>query len=251
MQDDIQYTDRYCAFLDILGFRQLVESLSKDPQNIKNLRTLLQKVHGGGKSKKLVRAQSISDAVALSTEPNMEGLGELMQVLIGLAVDLLCEGLFVRGAVVRGPLYHDERMVFGKALVDAYQYESEVAKYPRIVVVRDVRNDILEKMPAMMNIIKQSDDGPMFLDVLGPIADLGRRAKSTNVKLDEYERGLHTRFLGIKNKLQSFYEQAMDTPRHFEKVRWFANYWNERVAPNTEYQRVLGAGLVEHAGKHH
>jgi hypothetical protein len=142
-------------------------------------------------------------------------------------------------------------MVFGKALVDAYRYESEVARYPRIIVVRDVRNDIVEKMPAMMNIIKQSDDGPMFLDVLAPIAELGRRAKSTNVKLDEYELETHTRFLGIKNKLQSLYEQAMDTPRHFEKVRWFANYWNERVAPNTGYQRVLGVGLVEQAGKHH
>jgi hypothetical protein len=246
MQDNVaEYSDRYCAFVDILGFRQLVESLSKDPQNVRTLRALLQKVHGRGATKKLVRAQSISDAVALSTELNMEGLGELMQVLMTLAVDLLCEGFFVRGAVVKGPLYHDERMVFGKALVDAYRYESEVARYPRIIVVRDVRNEIVEQTPAMMNIIKQSDDGPMFLDVLGPVAEVGRKAKSTNVSLDEYERGLHKRFLGIKNKLQSLYEQAMDTPRHFEKVRWFANYWNERVAAHTEYQRVLGAGLEQ------
>jgi hypothetical protein len=102
MQDDIQYTDRYCAFLDILGFRQLVESLSKDPQNIKNLRALLQKVHGGGKSKKLVRAQSISDAVALSTEPNMEGLGELMQILMALSIDLLCEGFLFEEQLLKG-----------------------------------------------------------------------------------------------------------------------------------------------------
>jgi hypothetical protein len=84
-----EYSDRYCAFVDILGFRQLVESLSKDPQNVRTLRALLQKVHGGGTTKKLVRAQSISDAV--------------LRILMGLAIDLLCEGFFIRGAVVRGP----------------------------------------------------------------------------------------------------------------------------------------------------
>ncbi len=104
----------------------------------------------------------------------MDGLGELLKILMGLAVDLLCEGFFVRGAVNRGPLYHDEQMVFGKALVEAYQYKSEVANYPRIIVVRGVRDDILNKMPPMMKMLRQSEDGPMFLDVLAPIVDLGR-----------------------------------------------------------------------------
>jgi hypothetical protein len=245
MQDDIEYSDRYCAFVDILGFRQLVESLSRDSKNVKTLRLLLQKIHGGGTTKKLVRAQSISDAVALSTEPTMDGLAELLRILMGLAIDLLCQGFFIRGAVVKGPLYHDEQMVFGKALVDAYQYESEVARYPRVIVVSAVREDMLRQFPEMVKLLKQSDDGPMFLDVLAPIANLGRMAKKTNLDKDEQEMNL--RFHGIKGRLQTLYEEAMDTPRHFEKVRWFAAYWNETVATVTEYQKVLGAGLDQTA----
>ena len=242
--EEIQYEDRYCAFVDILGFRQLVESLSKDNANVRNLRTLLQKVHVPNETpKKLVKAQSISDAVALSTEPTMAGLLDMLQTLMHLAIDLLCEGFFVRGAIVKGPLYHDDHMVFGKALVEAYRYESEVAHYPRIIVVREVRDDILKEAPSIMNLLRQSEDGPMFLDVLAPIMELGRKARSTNFKLNEEEAAMYGRFQRIKNRLQELYEEAMDTPRHFEKVRWFANYWNERVVPKTEYQSVLGAGL--------
>jgi hypothetical protein len=62
--------------------------------------------------KKLVKAQSISDSVALSTEPTMADLSDMLQTLTRLAIDLLCEGFFVRGAIVKGPLYDDDHMVF-------------------------------------------------------------------------------------------------------------------------------------------
>lgn len=60
---------------------------------------------------------------------------------------------------------------------------------------------------------------------------------------DNDEKSLHAQFQLIRDRLQVRYEESMDTPRHFEKVRWFARYWNETVAPYTDYQRILGAGL--------
>jgi hypothetical protein len=134
----ISYHDRYCAFVDILGFRQLIERLNKDVNQFDALRNLLARVHGTGSGPSSVvsnadfRAQSISDAVAISTAPTQNGLADIFRALQLLAVDLLVEGYFIRGAVVRAPLYHDDRMVFGRALIQAYSFESEVAKYPRI-----------------------------------------------------------------------------------------------------------------------
>lgn len=46
----------------------------------------------------------------------------------------LAEGILTRGAVVQGSAYHNGRVLFGPGIVDAYKLESEVAKYPRILV---------------------------------------------------------------------------------------------------------------------
>jgi hypothetical protein len=256
MDEEARYEERYCAYLDILGFRDLVRSLSTDPAHVQSLRRLLQKVHAppGAELKPKVRVQSISDAVALSTQLNAAALDAMLQSIAWLMLDLLWEGYFVRGAVVKGPLYHDDHMVFGKALVDAYYYESEVAKYPRVVVVREVREEILKAempkaQPELMKLLKQSEDGPMFLDVLRFVRDIGKKAKNPTVRLTEGEQHLHSRFNTIGSRLQERFEQSMDNPRHFEKVRWFAKYWNDAIVlGRLEYRKVLGAGL-DAAGK--
>jgi hypothetical protein len=38
--------------------------------------------------------------------------------------------------------------------------------------------------------------------------------------------------------------ESMDNPRHFEKVKWFASYWNESIpAGAKEVERITGFGL--------
>ena len=69
------YQNRYCAFVDILGFRQLIEGLNSDVSQFDALRNLLARVQETNwgdlseKSNSDFRAQSISDAVAISTVP--------------------------------------------------------------------------------------------------------------------------------------------------------------------------------------
>ena len=97
------YVDRYCAFIDIL---------------------------------------KISDAVAISTLATGGGLVRLFQVIEALAVDLLKEGYFIRGALTKGTLYHDDTTAFGEALIRTYELENTVARYPRVMITRDVMADI-------------------------------------------------------------------------------------------------------------
>jgi hypothetical protein len=147
MPDQLEYEERYCAYVDILGFRELVKGLSVDPTKFIALKTALDNIH---RKRELagvfwdIRTQNISDAIAISSEVTAEGLEGVFETLTNLAVDLLCEGFFVRGAVVRGLLYHDDKTVFGEALVKAYEIESLIARYPRIVVTREVREDMLQ-----------------------------------------------------------------------------------------------------------
>jgi hypothetical protein len=258
MSDTPQYADRYCAFVDILGFRQLIDQLDTSETSFEALRALLTRIHGAHSGAALdvngtdFRAQSISDAVAISTNVSANGLGEIFKSLIALTLDLLVEGYFVRGAIVKAPLYHDEKMVVGQALVQAFHYESEVAKYPRIVVTRNVRTDIIaigttleetELYPRIAN-LRQSVDGPMYLDILQPILNLLKKNDHPykGKDLTTAEAAEIRRLPKIRDKIQERYEEAMDTPRHFEKVRWFAQYWNESI-PHRFNLRIRHADL--------
>ncbi|MDD1529636.1 hypothetical protein C7U92_27960 [Bradyrhizobium sp. WBOS7] len=247
------YGDRYCAFVDILGFRQLIDRLSTESSQFEALRTLLARVHGaksGGASEQQsdFRAQSISDAVAISTLPTPSGLADIFNALELLAVDLLVEGYFIRGAVVRAPLYHDDKMVFGRALVQAYSLESEVVKFPRIMVARNVRDDIIRfSADSKLRVnspdakcLLQSLDGPMYLDILGPVVSLLKKNEHPFQKLTPEEKVRHRKYLGIRERIQQRYEESMDSPRHFEKVRWFAQYWNKAI-PNELNLRIRDA----------
>lgn len=254
MHNAEQYHDRYCAFVDILGFRQLIERLNDSPASFSALHDLLLRIHtphsriATDKIETDFRAQSISDAVAISANVNGLGLDQIFLSLQSLSIDLLSEGYFVRGSVVRAPLFHDDRTVFGQALVRAFHFESEIAKYPRIVVTEEVRDDMIsyiarsepDTIYPKMDVLRQSADGPMYLDVLQPVVSLLKKADSGYYDLSPQEKIEHQKYLQIRNRIQERYGQAMDHPRHFKKVRWFARYWNE-VIPKKFFLTVSAA----------
>lgn len=129
----------------------------------------------------------------------------------------------------------------------AYYFESEIAKFPRIVVAREVREDILtfngnsiaNHFPKI-EMLRQSSDGPMYLDVLQSVVTLLAKNEHPFGQITSMERESLQRYRGIRDKLQSRYEEAMDHPPHFEKVRWFARYWNEAI-PDKYFLKIRAA----------
>ena len=79
------YPERYVAFVDILGWRQLISKLNGDSdEEVIALRSALARIHDPAYSPQDggdVRAQSISDAVAVSTEVSAIGLLRLFESL--------------------------------------------------------------------------------------------------------------------------------------------------------------------------
>jgi hypothetical protein len=255
MAEDPNYSQRYCAFLDILGFRGLIEEVKADPARFAILQSVLERVHSspGSASSSIeteIRSQSISDAVALSTEINGVALENLFSAIRRLYLDLLVQGFFLRGAIVKGHLYHHKQTIFGEALVKAYNMESEIARFPRVIVAREVREDMLryaghakpgQVYPQMVD-LQRSPDGPMFLDVLKPVVDLLTKYENPYGNLKDAELETYKQYKSIRDKIQMRYEETMDTPKHFEKVRWFADYWNNTI-PAKLLLRIRGAGL--------
>jgi hypothetical protein len=247
------YEQRYCAFVDILGFRELIRKINTGELSILTLGSMLDRIHRPSRTQmsrdllkvSQVRAQSISDAVAISTTCTPVGLLHLFLVLEDLALGLLERAYLLRGAIVKGPLYHDERMVFGQALVDAYRLENNIARYPRIMisreVVEDARNDGTRIHPPSH--ILQDEDGPYYLHVLRMMeAEIGVAARE-RPGIDPSEDEDLAYFVVAGGYLQKSLNESVDDPRIFEKVRWFANYWNKYIEPLGAQYRITGPGL--------
>jgi hypothetical protein len=246
------YEERYCAFVDILGFSELVARLSHGETPFWMLRDLLKIIHQPPKVENIktfqgsdLRAQSISDAVCISTALNGPGLCHIFYALEQLAVSLLHQGFFVRGAIVKGGLYHSDGIVFGEALVRAFQLEQEVVRYPRIMITDAVVKDHDEYFGLdlfgleLMDSIEQADDGPRFLNILR-IFPLVLRAHDKGKDRDEYLQKANQ----ITYQIQRRYLESFDNPNHFEKVKWFARYWNRAMAAHFDVvARIKGPGV--------
>jgi hypothetical protein len=230
------YHERFCAFVDILGFSGLIDKLAMGATEFEEVRGLLRTVHTrsgmrhDGFRDSDFRAQSISDAVCISAKCNNDGLAHIFWVLTSLTHEMLLRGFFIRGAIVKDFLYHDEQMVFGKAQVRAFLLEREVVLYPRIMITGDVVNDAQTqamKFLGTLNLadfIALADDGPRYLDTLALIPITLKDSPDGQARVENLNR-----FNSMARQIQRRYDESRDNPRHFQKVQWFGRYWNSRA----------------------
>lgn len=153
----IPYEDRVVAYLDLLGFRSLVERIDSTPEVLSKLIEILTKTRSysklgpamdataaspGNPFFNMFQMSTFSDSIAMSAKNNAIGIGIVMSYCLFVSLDLLSEGIMVRGAVTRGRLYHANGLVIGRGLTDAYLLESKAAIYPRILIAEEVAADV-------------------------------------------------------------------------------------------------------------
>ena len=223
------YQQRYCAFVDILGFRQLIADLRKKPEGVNALRLALATIYYPSPKGAEVftdddlasdfRAQSISDAVAISALPTSKGLQQVFLSLKALSMHLLSHGHFIRGAIVKGRLHHDDKMVFGEALVQAYDLETKVVQYPRIMILSDVAADA--KKYWLTAFLKQADDGPYFLHVLRDIHD----------EIVAFPPVLHETYYDLKKIIERKFAESITTRTILKRFNGSQNIGTKAYLP--------------------
>jgi hypothetical protein len=108
-------TDRFVAFIDILGFRDLIDRMFRDEPEL--FRTLLEaletaKAMSEGSDPENVRAvTAFSDSVVISEGGPFGTAGVLAYVRI-LTGRLLMKGVLCRGGIAKGRTYHAEGILF-------------------------------------------------------------------------------------------------------------------------------------------
>jgi hypothetical protein len=136
------YENRIVLFLDILGFKKIIaETETKGQENIKQTKFLIETIKEMKEAVNLTSENStknvtqFSDSIVVSfTENDQNEIPRLFFDLQRLIAKLLGRGILCRGAISYGKLYHKNDLVFGPALVDAYETESQAALYPRIIL---------------------------------------------------------------------------------------------------------------------
>lgn len=149
-----EYTTCYIAFLDILGFKNLIDT--KSCEEIHNIFTTKMKKPLSGFSigtKPIVDMEDIkikvmSDSICFYIDcKRRNALVGLIATCAYFQIELLRmhEPILSRGAIVKGDLYAEDHIVFGPGFVKAYLMEEHSAKFPRIIVTKSTLEDAWDK----------------------------------------------------------------------------------------------------------
>ncbi len=133
-----KYENRAVLFLDILGFKRLIDQKREDL-----VEEALSVTSAKYQTNYEISAFSDNMAVSMRIERGYELL-ELIHFASYLAWHLLHKGVLSRGGIAVGELYHQKGIIYGPALLAAYQLESQAATYPRIVLEKDAVTKFLQ-----------------------------------------------------------------------------------------------------------
>jgi hypothetical protein len=157
---DTPYEKRVVAFYDILGWRSHIVAAASDPSKIGELRRIIL-LHSRIvrlPTEEPVQVSTFSDNIVLSIRPS-KFVPYFLQALAMFQLMSANRGFLLRGGVSIGGLVHDSEVVFGPGLVKAYDLESQVAQFPRIVIDAELMTGYGE-----LKGFNSFEDGIHFLD---------------------------------------------------------------------------------------
>jgi hypothetical protein len=200
-KNKVSYEKRIFAFIDILGFAELVEESERDTSKILRIYQLLERTKSmanlpvGHKFRTLkvdlvkFRSHTFSDTVTMSCPfESFDYFNAIVGWVEGFQYLMLTEeATFVRGAIVYGNVLDDESnsMVFGPAMVAAYRLERRRAKWPRVLVDSSILDELPDekKVRAFKEYLMKGSAGTYYLDYLRDLFaltcyDRGRRLRT-------------------------------------------------------------------------
>lgn len=141
------YQNCYIAFLDLLGFKDIINGRScQEIAQVFAKIKLNSYVIDDTTGQPLIRADAIqkkimSDSICFYVNSNeTNSLAGLIAICTYFQVRMLrCqEPILCRGAIVKGDIYANGDITFGPGLTNAYLLEEKVASTPRIILLKSV-----------------------------------------------------------------------------------------------------------------
>ncbi|MCP4612417.1 MAG: hypothetical protein GY845_27280 [Planctomycetes bacterium] len=183
-KDTIAYDKKILAFIDILGFEDLVRRSKDHPKRIMVAYDWLESTRKTARKLRDIEAQPsginvseyvyhiFSDTVTASCPCKSSDYIDFMTAWIMQYQYRMWarKGAFLRGSIVLGDIWEDKEMIFGPALITAYHLEndSDGAVWPRIIVDESILQVMTEdqRAEAFLTHMRRDERGYVFLDYL-------------------------------------------------------------------------------------
>jgi hypothetical protein len=209
-------SSHFVAFIDLLGFSEMVRSDCESSDPPKFLRLL----HDAHLRAAAIFGQDLdfgltqfSDSIVLSRPFDLQSLPNFISSIALWQRSLLKDGLLCRGGVTFGKHFSKDRFMFSKGLIDAYNLESTQAKHPRIVVSENLLQLASPKIKIEDLKLVKEEDGVTFIDYLSTDSD--------------EEKSLLTQAVQLAISRSPNGNASVQ-----EKMRWLARYSDHRLRTN-------------------
>ena len=242
MVSRINYKPSIISYLDILGFKNIVDNFNET-----EIRDILESFKRWSETDKELKSSlemkltNFSDTIVRSTNIISKGNrsfqdGILYNELLDLTLiqcSLIEKGVLIRGSVVIGQISHTKDYIFGPGLNKAYQLENDIAIFPRIIIDPLIIND-LEEIPLLKRsghtteeekkylkgFISESNDGLWYLDYLKGMSRLAL-FKNYLYLLEDHKKLI----LNLSDK----YNDIDNFDKLSQKIGWLVKYHNNVV----------------------
>ncbi len=234
MSLEYHFEDRVIAFIDILGFREHVKRAEIDTDHAKLLHHTLnfimelksQNEHGTLSQQEIGKEVSVfSDSIVLSYPLSLKSsCFYILLDIVHLQLEMMNLGILMRGGVTVGKLYHKNNVVYGPAMVEAYDIESKLAIYPRVLVNEEVikrglengNHSPVEELNHLIGLLAEDEDHQLFIDYM-----------SQSQEVDE-----PSSYLEALEKTKTLIENQLTTlkkPNVLLKYLWLKRYYNSTM----------------------
>lgn len=257
------YEDRIVVFIDILGFKKIIEStidssgneILEKTHHVLHLLGLPETIFGEDpemKSSKIVTQFSDSVVVSFNYTEESQVFYTLIDIL-HFQLEMVSLGEIARGAVCFGKICHTRDKVFGPGMIKAYEFETQSAIFPRIVIDEEVLK-VGEKYAInghtpeierehLRDLAVKDFDGHYYVDYFsaahGELNDPDLQWPDYLMKLREIiVNGLKSKNAGVRNKYMWMAEKynvlikGYKDPRFIKSIgeelgTYFSNFYEE------------------------
>jgi len=217
------YREKYVAFIDLLGFSNLVQQSADDKMALKAVVDAIDRLKNTACENPATNTliTYFSDCLVLSCERSPRALMGMLQNLVTIAENLLVVDVMVRGALTVGQIHHDRHFMFGPAMIEAYRMECKEVSHPAIMFSPAISADIeaSDLQPLMMH--DNADPERKYLHYLINFEAYDPTPLAGTVILDGPARL-------VRHYLAKRIAEHKDE-RLLAKAIWLERYWNDTV----------------------
>lgn len=238
-QSAFAYSDWAIAFLDIVGFKDLVARTKDSTPLISDIAGTLLNAHerlrGLEAAVKEIETQTFSDTTLICCcEPEPIALVSLMSVISRIQCDMTLRGYLFRGGLAVGPNFRSGNTMFGPAIIEAYEMEP-LGEWPRVLVAPSVLerlNRWVSEWPTYPYVIVD-DHGLVYVDYLMEgclLTTADQWAKEYKGRIATTQPSNMEVLLSChRDATMSLREKANDSVRKLSKCHSLAKYHNGTI----------------------